>query len=353
MLVQGAFARILEENRQTWNAHFAMAKREHKRLDGPAVLEFLRETLAPIVDAVDAVAPERAATVAERLYVLSLPLLARDLIGPAARRPALNDGFSLLPALAHRLVEAPDRLPRAIINALHHLDQGARPADWVLRIVELDRVARSLDELLEAGKVLGWVCGLAQFRESALDVAATLRPALLGAVLGVTLADETARDGLVARLRADPWLNPARDTGRQLRVVAQAGGFRGFGGAFLRPPRVALVDGTLLLTDGESTLSLYADAFGTMLLRTLTPFPSAQPASPGLLSAISRALSAKAALWPLPGGQLSFGEDGAVGWAGRSARFPDLAGASASAFDGRTLAITHPLSHHVFLVATG
>ncbi len=352
-MVAPAFAAVLEERREAWNTLFALAKREHKKLEGPVVLGFLRDTLAPVVEAVAACAPARAAPVAEALYRVALPLLGRELIGPAARRPALNEGFRLLPSFAARLVEDPERVARGILNALHHLEQGGRGADWLLGMLELDRRAGSAGELLEAGKVLAWRCGLAQYRGSALDVAATLRPALLELVLGATLPDEAARDALVVRLKLDPWLDPAQTNNPALRVVAQAGGFRGFGGAFLTPPRVALVEGALLLSDGQDTLALHADAFGTILLRTLAPFPAAvvAPERPGLLGSLGRMISGRSTVWPVPGGQLSWSEDGTLGWAGRAARFPDLAGASAVAFDGRTLAITHPRSHHVFLVA--
>jgi len=43
--------------------------------------------------------------------------------------------------------------------------------------------------------------------------------------------------------------------------------------------------------------------------------------------------------------------DGGIRWDEHEARFPELADASSAAFDGRTLAVTHPLAHSVFLLA--
>lgn len=351
MRVQGAFARILEADRETWNARFALARREHRKLEGQVVLDFLADTLAPIVEAVAAVAPEAAGRVAERLYALALPLIARDLLGPTARRPAINEGWRLLPSFPGRLAEDAERLARALTNALHHLEQGGRPDDWLLGLLALDPGCRDLAELLEAGQVLAWRAGLPQYRASALDRAATLRPAVLGQLLGVELPDEAARDALVARLRADPWADPRASAEASPRLVGRVGGFRGVGGAFLAPPRVALVDGVFLLGDGTSTFALHADRFGAVLSRSAQAFPASSPAEKGgIVQSLGRALGRPLQGWPVAGGQVAWHDDGTVGWAGRGLRLPDLAGASAVAFDGRTLAITHPLSHHVFLV---
>lgn len=344
------FRAVLDERRDAFNAHFAAARRANRRLEGEVVLAWTRDTLGPIVEAAGRLAPERAAATAERLYLVGLDLLARELLGPSARRGALNDGWRLFPALAGRLVEEPERLARGLSNALLTLDEGGRAEDWALRLLELDPRCASVDELLEVGKVLAWRCGLAQYRESALDAAVALRPALIAAILGVPVADEAARAALLARLVADPWADPAGATTSPLRVVGRVGAFRGLGGPFLRPPRVALVEGRLLASDGDVTVSLHADRFGAQWLRSSQPFPSERP-GPGLRETLGRLLGRSPTSWAAPGGTVSWSEDGTLFWVGRSARFPDLAGSSAAAFDGGTVAVTHPLSHHVFLLA--
>lgn len=350
MRVSEGFQRLLERDRERYNAHFTLAKREHRGLDGEVVLEFLAGTLGPIVEALLLLDPARAPEVALRLHAASLPLLGRDLIGPRARRPALNEGLRLLPELAPRLLEDPERTLRALLNALHHLEQGARPEDWLLGMLELHGAARDLDELLTAGQVLAWRAGMPQLRLSALGVAATLRPEILSLVLGVPIQDKVQQDAILARLRADPWADPQGQEAAGPTILATLGGFRGFGGAFLRPPRVGLVDGALLLSDGESTFTLHADRFGALLQRTLATLPEPAPPRPGLIDSLKSAISGKQQLWPIPGGQVSWSPDGTVGWAGRGARLPELAGAGSVAFDGRTLVVTHPLSHRVFLV---
>jgi hypothetical protein len=315
------FQAVLESRRDAFNARFAAARRASRTLEGEVVLAWLGETLAPIVEAVGQIAPDRAEPVAERLYAVGLDLLSRDLLGPAARRGALNEGWKLLPALAGRLSQEPERLARALSNAWLALEQGGRADGWTLRLLELDPLCDGLDELLEAGKVLAWRCGLARYRESALDVAVSLKPALIAAIFDVPVADEAARAALLARLLADPWADPAGARVTPLRVVARVGAFRGLGGPFLRPPRVALVEGRLLASDGDETVSLHADRFGAQWLRTSQPLP-ADPPNPGLRGALSRMLGRSAASWDVPGGQVSWSEDGTLFWVGRSARFP-------------------------------
>src|SRR2546423_1862172 len=82
----------------------------------------------------------------------------------------------------------------------------------------------------------GWRAGLAHYRAGALAVCAQLPPALARAALGLPPDARIGLEDLIARLMADPWLEPATLAGpahaRELRIVARAGAFRGFGGLF-------------------------------------------------------------------------------------------------------------------------
>jgi hypothetical protein len=85
-----------------------------------------------------------------------------------------------------------------------------------------------------------------------------------------------------------------------------------------------------LVSDGESTWHLLADAYGTWL-RRVSGGPS--PASGDRRNR-----------------ELTVAEDGTVGWSGRSARFAQLTGVTSFAADATTLAVTTATSHHVFLI---
>jgi hypothetical protein len=140
----------------------------------------------------------------------------------------------------------------------------------------------------------------------------------------------------IAALRENPW-----STGRSaaLAIVSKAGAFRGFGGQFLKPPRVDGAPGDLVVTDTEGSFRIYADTFNALLLRC-EPQPPPLPGSPKLLQSAD--------------GQARITPDGVLSWHAFEQRFerrfPELAGATGIAANANTVAVTIPTSHHVFLV---
>lgn len=353
---QSAFGQALEQRRESLNGRVANARRSLPRLQNEAVLTFIAHTLRPIADATAAVDPSRTGEVVERLLDVALPLLGRELLGPGAHSPLINWGWeSLLPGWPRLVLEDPVRLARAVSNALHNLgaQSGARPLQWIEKMEVLGDAARSVDELLELGKVAAWRAGLAQYRVSALTAARTLEPRLVGLALDLPMPDAAARDTALDRLKADPWDDPTRspEAPRELRLVAETGGFRGLGGPFVNPPTVQLADGGFVVSDRQSHYTLSADRYGAAFLRTPALPPAPPPAGRGLVASLAKTLLGSPPVWSSPDGAMSLGEDGTVSWGRRTLSVPALAGASGAAFDGRTLAVTHPMSHAVFLVA--
>jgi hypothetical protein len=110
--------------------------------------------------------------------------------------------------------------------------------------------------------------------------------------------------------------------------VAAVGGFRGFGGPFLRTPRVAWANGRFLAGDGEESWVLTADAFGATFHRS-----DATPEGRGRTAGfrIDRR------------GKVTRGKQTRV-----FAEFQDY---TSAADDETTLAVTVPRSHRVYLVA--
>jgi hypothetical protein len=189
---------------------------------------------------------------------------------------------------------------------------------------------------LDAGKVLAWRAGLVQYRPAALRLLREM-PWRFAVRCLDTLEDITETDWnkLLDRLDADRWLSTvsgqAAAASRSLHIVRVTGGFRGFGGPCLRPPRVAANNGNILITDGGETWQLLADAFGTLWHRV-----SISPTK-------SRTSAARS--------KIVIDSGGRVAWDGMNQDFAELADASSSACDGQTLAVTLPTSHHVFLIA--
>lgn len=76
---------------------------------------------------------------------------------------------------------------------------------------------------------------------------------------------------VLRNMAADPWYDPAELPDRQyktLSLMGRVGGFRGFGGEFLNPPRAATgSDGQIYLFDSDAAFVLHADRFGATLHR--------------------------------------------------------------------------------------
>jgi hypothetical protein len=339
----GPFAGVLESRRARYNSLFAAAHRLRPALDGEAFAAHLRAVVAPIVQSAAAHRPDSAVVVGDALYELSLDLIAQEFLGPRSRYPALAQGWQyLLPILADRVAEAPRLVPGAITNALYQLatTPGARPAEWMQTVATLAPLCAGVSSLLQAAQVAAWRAGLAHYRLTALDRCAGLDPAVVRVALGLPIVSRPpiAPDLLqaaVARLRNDPWLDPAAAfsdfiSQRHLRLVRRVGAFRGFGGQFLAPPKVNCPGGQFVISDGDNHWLLFADRFGATLHRSTPPPPDKTKRSRRRFS-VSR--------------------DGEVKYGSNQATFPDLAQSTSTAEDDNTLAVTTPLSHGVFIVA--
>ena len=114
--------------------------------------------------------------------------------------------------------------------------------------------------------------------------------------------------------------------------MTQTGAFRGFGGVFIEPPRVALAVEHFLVRSGEESWLLTADIFGATFHRTsLTDFESAVQHT------------------KLPAGLRV--ADSKVVWEDERFEIPSLGKFTSSAANATTLALTSELTHSVVLIA--
>ncbi|MBI5880334.1 MAG: hypothetical protein HZB53_22005 [Chloroflexi bacterium] len=332
----GAFAAVLKAGRETFNARFVEARRIHAALDGAEFLDFLRGTVAPVVAAAHATRPDATATVAQVLYDLSLELLCEDILGARSRYPHIGVAWrDLLPALAAHLAAAPRAVAGSVTNALYNLSQvpGARPAEWIESMRALAPLCADGDTLLRGGQVAAWRAGLAHYRTGALDLCGQLPAPVVHAALDASpAARQMPVADLIARLRAEPWRKASQIDGKasagQLKIVARAGAFRGFGGLFLAPPTVTPAGGQFIASDAQTgAYLLSADAYGATFHRA-----DGMKASPSL-------------------GPFKLDRGGRVTLGKLSCTFPELTNATSAASDGTTLAVTTALSHAVWLVA--
>jgi len=333
--VSSELASVLRSGRGEFNTRFAAARVRHPDLDADAFAEFIRGAVDPLVVAVASVRADRLTDVALAAYDSALELVGQKLVGPSARTPFVNDAWRrVLPNVAGLVAAEPERLIAAVCNAAHQLSStpGVKPTAWVDAMARLAVQCADSATFLALGQVAAWRAGMAHFRESALAVADKLPESLALAVLGAPSGRwADVRD----RLAADPWYDPAlpNDSQAKPRVVARAGGFRGFGGLFTEPPTVAMADDRLFVRAGTQSWLLTADAFGATFHRaTPEEFESA------------RARSALPTRVGVHGTVLTIH--------GSTVNLPDVFGQLSSACASRTtLALTSPNTHAIALVA--
>lgn len=241
----------LTQRREHYNALFALARRARPRLDGEQFAHNLRRLLAPVVAGIPA---QHARPTVEPLYNLCLSLTASEHF---RRSPALVEVWSrLLPQAGQELIALPAYLPAALSNAAYNLErqEGVDVGAWLGTMERLRPLCLSPEVWLKVGQVAAWLCGMAHYREQAIELGESLTPELRSA-----LHPEWDR------VIEDPWHGHRPADGRP-RVVRTVGGFLGFGGKFRQPPWVAYCgEGRFLVEDGSQSWVLSSDAFGSTL----------------------------------------------------------------------------------------
>lgn len=326
-MVSEPLARVLRAGRQPFNAQFAAARRRHAALDPDRFHAFLQDTVDPLARAVHAVSPDRTAGVVFAAYELGLELVGNRLLEARAGTSQIEPCWRALAAAAPRHVAAePRRVLAATANAVHQLEAtpGARPEAWVRDLAVLSPACPDPETVLKVGQVRAWMAGLAHYRAGALAVADTLPEPLALAAVGAS----GSWAGVRTRLHADPWFVPGT---AEPALVHGAGAFRGFGGAFLAPPRVALHAGQLVASSAGESWMVAADAFGATLHRA-----HAQETGAPVATALPQGVR-----WA--GGVLTV--------RGRALAVPLCGAITSAAADAGTLAVTASLSHTIALVA--
>lgn len=258
--VDGAMAAALEQHRDRFNRIVAEARRGYPDFDTGTLEQLLRGSLRELVDSCERAAPGSGPRILAAIFDAAVALVGQHRLAGGSHDPLV----AALPALARILLDEPRRVFAALANAVFHLHAFGLPvAAWVDRVTS---AATSGDaaRTLRVGQLAAWLVGLAHYRDSALDVAATLDEAALGAALGVP----TGSIDTLRQLRENRWWRPDRTPTGEWSVAHRVGGFRGFGGPFLALPRVATRDGQLIVSSGADAWLLHADAWGATLTRT-------------------------------------------------------------------------------------
>ena len=281
MRPESALARVLAADRTHFNQRVAETRHRHAGFDIEGFTAFATGTLADVVEAVAAVAPERTHAVTLRAWDMALELVAQGWAGPTARTPWLDRAWSeLAPVLARLIADHPQAVLASVGNAVIALSQWpeVRVAEWIASMHPLGGKVKDLATLRALGELLAWRCGMAQYRHGALQAGDALSPDLALAALGVVDVDWPA---LRAALLADPWYDP-RGRGHDLPGCGRSvGAFIGFGGRFAQPPELRACDDGFLVRSAERHFLLLADRYGAVLLPASGAAFAAAPVADG------------------------------------------------------------------------
>lgn len=263
MAVSTPLASALAAGRSRFNARAAEVRHRHPGFDDAAFAGFVGSALDRVVQAVDAVAPERVYAVTIAGYDMALDLVAQGLVGPGARQPWVEQVWlELAPCHAGLLAAQPQAVLGALGNAVIQLGQWpqVRVAEWLQWMFALAGEVAELTQLRALGQLLAWRAGMAHYRRGALAAANILPPTLALVALDADPAGDwpTLRDALLA----DPWhgAQPLPDSGMQI------GAFSGFGGHFAQPPELRAADEGFLVRSADRHRLLVADRHGAVLL---------------------------------------------------------------------------------------
>lgn len=247
--------------------------------------------------------------------------------GGTAERSAVLD---VVPRLAPWLTVAPAVTVAAVVDGARAVGggpgAGGDTAAWAARVVAAARATTGGTPGGEGGAthdpaspasvraavlVAAWRSGLVRYRRAALDAARSLPGPVARAALSLAPSSTGELRDVLDRHVADPWWWPEGGTTEEpgpwasagVHVLGRFGGFRGFGGPWLTPPRVVGPDprrpglGWALRTDGPDgpapAWTLVADVHGSVVARAHGPVGEPGrpplPALAGLLDDVTAA----------------------------------------------------------------
>ena len=174
--VSHAFAIALRDEREQMNQRFAAQSHLVGGLDSDAFTSHLATIVDPIVSSVAEILPECARSVATELFDLSLELFAANALGPRATSSDVAQVWTrVLPRVPHLMSRDAAVVAGALSNAAYNVGRtpGARVEFWLQQMSALAKVCETVPRLLDCGTILAWRSGLVQYRQPALEAAAS------------------------------------------------------------------------------------------------------------------------------------------------------------------------------------
>ncbi|MEM7183019.1 MAG: hypothetical protein AAF518_19060 [Spirochaetota bacterium] len=338
-LVTGFFAKFLQDNREQLNQKFLLARQQYPQLESETFYQHLRTFIYPLANASAKNSPSKALEFAEKGYSLILYLLGKEFIGNNCKSFQVKKAWEQIFELGKPYIERePYAICKALSNAILNLHfQYQKPLQAWLELLAAYPKNRTWQGFLNFGLVSSWRCGLAHYRESAENILQQLDKEEL-AILFSLSPSKLEKESFLQAVLEKPWLSPTKicqgRSNYNSLAIQTVGGFSGYGQEFSIPPQISLVEGHIIITSGANDYRLFADRYGTMLVKT----------------DINSILQEDTNLVENTVEHYRIDKEGEITYKNLKKRFPELVSYQNAIEYQETLLITHPNSYFVYLI---
>lgn len=339
-----ALIELFKLNREKLNSLFSFYKFTYPVIEKEVVFFYISFIVEPVFEKNSNRDKEQLSAFLLSLYEKILELIGKNFLGNSGRYPFFEAKFiQCLEDSNEFLFQNPDLYISSVSNAIVNLGivDFLKLENWLSKFQKLNKKAITIQELLDAGKVCAWICGMAQYRQKALEICKYLDVGLLEIALDISNIRNINRENFIARLEADPWMHPANaikeNSPKKKFLLKRIGKFIGFGGEFLTPPKVEFLDNEFIVYDAKNFYVLFSDIFGSHLQRISedTYLTLASEQSPPVRT------------------DFSIAKEGRVKMKTDELEYKPLANYSSYASNDTTICITSPYSHCLFVVGMG
>ncbi len=257
---ENALHAALRDRRDYFNARYESARHAAPRLNSDALFDFIRLAVAPLVSRVETQTPERVPALVHAGFELGLSLVSSGIWPISPKMAVLQRAYrTTFCALSQAIAAQPQSLLPKLTNAV--LTPGLNAELWLACMEGMAGALTTPAQVLDAGIVCAWRCGLAHYRDAALTRLNLLPDAALLALFSPKNGDV---DALKMALHAQRWYRADLPL-RSNQIAARVGAFVGLGGLFSAPPTVRSNGVDLYVSSANGQWLMIADSYGMSL----------------------------------------------------------------------------------------
>ncbi len=288
--------RAVERNRSALNGLFDYHRSVHREPDHADIMDLFYRMASPLF--VKGISPPDDLLCG--IFSAVLTLAGKGYIGNSGRYREVEEFFFSMLEAFPSLLATEKNFAVSLFNALFNVYLKSRKVmtEWCEKMISFTGYI-DYGTFRGTGFVLAWRCGMARYREQAVETAGTLGDDAVRAIFDLNKSNDIRE--FVSLIKYDPWFTfPAASAGRG-PVFVPADGFSGYGGHFKRIPSVFTVDDILFASDGNGVYRIYADTFGVELVNEpgMDPFKSTG-AKPGIVYGKTGEIIINGKSYPLP-----------------------------------------------------